>query len=266
MHNFVVVIFRDESEANEGARVLQALHRDGTVTVYATALLQREPNGELTIKRHSDPGPRGFGVGALAGGLLGLAGGPAASVAGVAVGGMAGTYGDLLHYGVADEVIDAVQRDLLPGTYALVGEVSEDSVEPIDRWMAALGGKVTRQARKDLVAGKVDEDTAAIRSELREVAAEHAGVKAEALQSKIELDMDSARDKLQRTAAKLHTQIDHVRQEIDAKLAVLGDQAARANPEVRDQIQRRIIELRRDLEQREETLKRAYELTEAALH
>jgi len=266
MHNFVVVTFRDESKANEGVRALQALHREGSATVFATAVLRREPNGELAIERESKQSSLGFGAGAVAGGLLGLAGGPAGPLAGVAVGGMAGTFGDLLRYGVADEVVDVVQRDLLPGASALVAEVSEDSPEPIDRRMAALGGKVTRQARKDFVAGKVDEDTAGIRAELAEVSAEHAGVKAEALQSKIELDMDSARDKLQRTAAKLHTQIDHVRQEIDAKLAVLGDQAARANPEVKDQIQRRIIELRRDLEQREETLRRAYELTEAALH
>ncbi len=266
MHNFVVVVFRDEGKANEGVRALQDLHREGSVTVYATAALQREANGELSVKRHSHSGPLGFGAGALAGGLIGVAGGPAGPAAGAAAGAVVGSLLDGLRAGLGDELLDRVQRDLTPGASALVAEVSEESPQPIDARMGALGGQVTRRARQPFAAGLVEEDTSAFRADLAELSAKHAAGKAELMQSKLDVDLENARDKLQRAAETLHERVDRVREELGAKLEVLRDQAARADPAVREQIQRRIGELTRDLAQREEALKRAYELTEAALH
>lgn len=266
MNNIVVVVFPDEARAHEGLRALQELHREGNVAVYATAVLQRELDGELSVKRPSNQGPLGLGVGAVAGGLIGIIGGPVGPTAGVAAGALAGSLGDALHMSLGDELIEAVQRDLTPGTSAVIGEISEESIETIDKRMKALGGKVTRERRKDFVAGFVDEDTAPIRAELAEISAEHAGRKAEVMETDLDFDVENAKERLQRTAEKARERVDRIKQEMQAKLDVLRDQAARARPDVRDRIQRRIAEVRKDLEQREEKLQRAYELTQRALH
>jgi uncharacterized membrane protein len=266
MNNIVVVVFPDEERAHEGVRALQELHREGNVAVYATAVLQREPNGELLVKRHSNPGPLGLGVGAVAGGLIGILGGPLGAAAGVAAGALAGSMGDVMHMSLGDEFIEAVQRDLTPGTSAVIGEVSEESIDTIDKRMKALGGNVTRERRKDFVAGFVEDDTAPIRADLADISAEQAGRKVELMESKLDFDVENAKEKLQRDAEKARERVDRIKQEMEAKLDVLRDQAARARPEVRDRIQRRVADVRKDLEQREEKLLQAYELTRRALH
>ncbi len=266
MNNIVVVVFPDEARAHDGVRALQELHREGNVAVYATAVLQREPNGELSVKRHSNQGPLGLGVGAVAGGLVGVLGGPVGLAAGVAAGALAGTLGDVMHISLGDELIEAVQRDLRPGTSAVIGEVSEESTETIDKRMKALGGNVTRERRKDFVAGLVEDDTAPIRADLADISAEHAGSKVQVMESKLDFDVQNAKEKHQRAAEKARESVDRIKQEMEAKLEILRDQAAGAKPEVRDRVERRIADVRKDLEQREEKLQRAYELTRRALH
>ena len=266
MNNIVVIVFPDEAKAQEGVRALEELHSGGHAALYATAVLERELNGELSVKRHSNQGPLGLGVGAVTGGLVGILAGPVGAAAGVAAGALAGGLGDVLHMGLGDELVDAVQRDLTPGRSAVIAEVSEESTETIDRRMKTLGGKVTRERRKDFVAGLAEEDTAPIRGELAEMSAEHAGRKAEVMETALDFEVENAKEKLQRDADKARERVDRIEQEMQAKLDVLRDQAARAEPEVRDRIQRRIAELRKDLEQRQVKLQRAYELAFQALH
>jgi len=265
MNNFVVVVFPDEAAAFEGIRGLQELHREGRVTVYATVVLQREPNGELSIRRHSNQGPLGLGVGALAGGLVAALGAPAGPAASVAAGALAGSLRDALHGSLSDDLIEVVQRDLMPGTSAVIGEVSEESIEPIDARMNALGGKITRERREALVAGYVAEDTAPIRADLADLSAEAAGERVELLETKLDFDIKNAKENVQRAVQKVRERVDRAREAIEAKLEVLQDQVVRAKPEARERIQQRISDLRRDLEQREETLKQADELASEAL-
>jgi uncharacterized membrane protein len=188
MNNLIVTVFPDDAKADEGLRQTQDLHGEGTVTAYARAVLKRDASGELFITRRDHRGPLGVGIGTLAGGLAAVLGGPVGLPAAVAGGALAGSYVDLLRKGFGDEFIDAVQRDLTPGTSALVAEVSGDSVNPLAARLQALGGKVTWQRIDDYLSGFVEEDTASIRSDLTELSAEHAGRKADVMASKLDLD------------------------------------------------------------------------------
>ena len=231
MNNLVVTVFPDEATADEGLRGLEELHRDGTVTAYATAIIQRDGSGEVSITRQERKGP----------------------------------LGDLLRKGLGGEFILAVQRELTPGTSALVAEVSDDSLGTIAARMEALGGKVTHERLTDFLSGLLEGDTAGIRADLAEVAAEHAGRKSEVTASVVDFELENAREKLQRTAVQAWERLDRIKQEIEAKLALLQDQAAKARPEVRDRIQQRIRDLREDLQQREAKLHEAYQLAHEAL-
>jgi uncharacterized membrane protein len=231
MNNLVVSVFPDEATADEGLRGLEELHRDGTVTAYATAVIERAGSGDLSVKRHDRGGP----------------------------------LADLLRKGLAGELIEAVQRELPPGTSALVAEVSDDSLDTMAARMEALGGKVTHDRLTDFLSGLIEEDTAETRADVADVSAEHAGRKAEAMDTVLDFDLQNAKEKLHRAAEKAGERLDRIKQEIEAKLAVLHDQAAKARPDVRDQIERRIRDLRTDLEQREARLREAYELAHEAL-
>jgi hypothetical protein len=231
MNNLVVTMFPDEAKAEEGLRALQELHREGSVTAYATAVVQRDGSGELSIQRPNGKGP----------------------------------LADLLREWLGGELILTVERELTPGTSALVAEVSDDSLGTLAARMEALGGTVTHERLKDFLSGLLEADTTGIRDDLADLAAEHAGRKAEVMADALDFELRNASEKLQRTADRARERLDRIKQEIEAKMEVLRDQAAKASPEVRDRIQQRASELRRDLEQREAKLREAHELAHQAL-
>ena len=265
-NKFVIVVFPDEAKAYEGVRTFQDLHQEGSVTVYGTVVVQRDAKGGLTVKQRSDEGPLGTGVGALTGGLIGLFGGPVGVAVGLVAGGVAGSWRDYLQAEVSDEFLEDVQRDLTPGKYAVIAEVSEDWIAPVDSRMEALGGKVVREGREDFIDDLIEKRVDAARAELAQREAEHAGARAKRMESKLESKIEDVRQKLQRTAEKTRERLDHTKEEMEAKLQALEEQSARANPEVRGRVQQRIAQLRKEFQAREQKLARAYQLTQEALN
>jgi len=265
MNKFVVVVFPDEAKAYEGAREFQEIDRAGSATVFGTVVVKREANGTLTVKQRSDSGPLGLGVGALTGGLIGLFGGPVGMAIGLAAGSVAGSWRDYIHADVSDEFLDTVQSDLTPGKFAVIAEVSEDWVVPIDVRMEALGGKVTREGREDFTDDLMERRVGALKAELAERKAERAGSKAQKMERKLETNVASTQARLQRTAEKARQRLDHTKQEMEAKVQKLEEQAAKATPEIKGRIQQRITELRTEYDGREQKLNRAYQLAQEAL-
>ena len=46
----MVVIFDDEKKAYEGIKALKDLHAEGSITLYASAVIAKEADGKLTVK------------------------------------------------------------------------------------------------------------------------------------------------------------------------------------------------------------------------
>ncbi len=264
MNKFVVLVLPDETKAYRAVEELRELHKEGNVTVYGTVVVQRDANGAMSVKEREEE-PFGLGVGTLAGGLIGLFGGPAGVAAGIAVGGLAGGWRDLLHAEVSDEFLEQVQRDLTPGNFAVIAEISEEWTAPVDSRMQALGATVVRASRDAYVDDLIAKRAETSRSEFAEWKTKRSGAKAERMEAKLDEEIEGAKQKLQRTAEKARERIDHTKEEMEAKLTALQDQAAKANPEVKARVQQRIADLRRDFEERERKLSQAYELTQQAL-
>jgi len=110
MSTFAVMAFGDEQKAYEGLHALQVLHAEGAVTVWGSAVLQRDPGGRVSILKGDDEGPVGTGVGALAGGLVGLFGGPVGAAVGVTLGATVGGVRDLVQLGASEEFLAAKAR------------------------------------------------------------------------------------------------------------------------------------------------------------
>lgn len=265
MNKFIVVILPDEKKAYEALHALGKLHSEGSVTLYGSEVVARKADGTLEVKQAADDGPLGLAVGSLVGGLIGLIGGPAGAVIGFASGGMIGGLRDYLHLGVSDDFIDQITRELQPGKFAVIAEVSEDWVTPVDTKMEALGGKVVREYRDEFVDDMLEKRADSVRAELDQRMTEHETAKAEKLETKLTKRIDEARQDLQKTASKARQRLDQKKQEMNAKIEALEDQAAKAKPEVRSRIDQRIAELRDELRAREQKLNHAFELAQEAL-
>src|SRR5437899_12639235 len=86
MDRMLVVVFDNETKAYEGKKALLQLDNEGSISVYAYAVLAKHADGTASIKQGDDPGPVGTLIGTSLGSLIGLLGGPA----GLAIGATAG--------------------------------------------------------------------------------------------------------------------------------------------------------------------------------
>jgi uncharacterized membrane protein len=278
MSTFAVMVFPEEKKAYEGLHALQELHTEGSVTVWGTGVLGRAADGRVSVLKRTGDGPLGTGLGALAGGFVGLFGGPLGAAVGVAVGATAGGVGDLVRLGVSEDFLQAVQEKLAPGTFALIAELSEEWQVPLDTRMEQLGTAVVREDRiafeADLLEKRVEARKARF-GELRaehaerkkEKARKHAGEKAEAMMRRLlGEELEYERRKLEYAAERTEQQIDTAKEELDAKIAALREQASGAKKEVRDRIEQRLVAARKEFAEREQKRLRARELTREALH
>ena len=135
------------------------------------------------MERHRKAGGGRFPIrtigGTALGSLVGLLGGPIGFGIGAAAGAMAGSIGDVYAAGVDADFLDDVSAALIPGKCAVVADVSEEWVTPVDARMEALGGVVFRTTRKHVQDDQRARDVAALRAEIDELKTEHAQARAE---------------------------------------------------------------------------------------
>ena len=265
MSKFVVVVLSDEKKAYEALHAIKALDAEGTVTFYGASIVARTRDGKLEVKQAVDEGPLGLATGTLVGGLVGLLGGPAGAALGFAAGGMVGGVRDIFHAGVSDEFIETVTRELAPGTFAVIAEVSEDWMTPIDVKMEALGGRVVREYRDEFVDDMLAKRADAAKSDLARRKAELSGAIAGKMGNRLSRALDETKQDLQQTASKARERLAQKRTEMNAKIGALQAQAGKAKADVKTRIEHTIAEIRTDMDAREKKLNQAFELVDQAL-
>lgn len=262
MSKFVVAIFPTEAKTYEGTRAMKDLQAEGSLTLYGLAVVTKAADGKAVVKETADRGPLGTGVGALVGGLVGLVGGPAGAAVGLATGTVLGGWSDLFNLGVGTDFLDKVSRELSPGKSAVVAEVEEDWVTPLDTRMEAIGGTVLRQVRADFEDEQIRQDVNADRAELAELQAEYRQAREEH-KAKLQARIDEARARLHAAVARAKARRERLRQETDVKIKILEEQRAKAKVDARDRHEQRIAELRADYDRRMDKLVRATEQLDA---
>jgi len=264
MNKFMVVVFEKESKAFEGVTALNRLHDDGSITLYAANVVERQADGKLSIKRREDQGPIGTSVGMLVGGLIGMFGGPVGVAIGVGAGALTGMTRDLIHDDISEDFLASVTTQLTPGKFAVVAEVAEEWVAPVDVRMAELGGVVVRELEIDFVSDRLAKEAKAEQDEWERRQQEWAAARADKKAARLQAEVATTERKLQRDADKAKQRLDETKREMEAKLRALEEQAAKASPEARARIAQRIAETRNDLDARERVLRRAFQLAEQA--
>ncbi|HEY6073409.1 MAG TPA: DUF1269 domain-containing protein, partial [Anaerolineales bacterium] len=264
MDKMLVVVFDSELKAYDGSRALQELQNEGSINLYAKAVIVRDAGGKVEIKQAGDMGPIGTAVGLLTGSLIGMIGGPV----GLAVGAYAGTMGgmvyDLGNAGVSEDFLNEVGQSLKPGKAALVADVWEEWVLPADTRMEALGGVVFRRLRRDLLDLQVESDITTLKAEIDELESEHDLASGDA-RGKLQAKIDTARAKLQTTVNGIQARLGASQQETKAKIDSLQEQAAKARGERKAKLEKQIAELKAKQKRRSDQLEQAGRLTKEAL-
>jgi uncharacterized membrane protein len=264
MSKFVIVVFPSEAQAYDGARALRDLHVEGSLSVYGMAVLSKDAQGRLSIKEAADAGPLGMAVGALAGALVGLIGGPPGVLASVAGGTTIGSLVDLFGYGVGMDFVSKVATELAPGDTAIVAEIAEDWTTPLDTRMEAFGGTVLRTWRADFEDEQTAREIAASEADLEQLRAEYAEATADA-KARLKTKVEQARSDLERAQQRLEARLGTLEREANAKIAALEQQIAKVRTDATKTIKQRIAALRADYDGRSAKLKQAWRLTKEAL-
>ena len=227
MDRMLVVVFDNESKAYEGKKALQQLADEGSIGLYAYAVLNKKPDGTASIKQGDTAGPLGTLLGTSFGSLIGLLGGPAGMLVGAAAGMGAGAGMDFANLGIGEDFLDDVSKELKPNKFALVAEVEEDWVAPVDTRMEAIGGMVFRRALADVTNQLHEENVAAMKADLAQMKAEHAEAKADQ-KAKLQEKINQLDARIQTQMQKIKERTEAAKAQAKAKADVLKARAAAA--------------------------------------
>jgi len=225
MDRMLVVVFDNETKAYEGKKALLQLDGEGSISVYAYAVLAKHADGTATVKQGDDPGPIGTLVGTSLGSLIGLLGGPVGLAIGATAGLAVGVAADLNNARIGDDFIDDVTKTLLPNRVAVVAEIEEDWTTPVDTRMEALGGSVFRRALSEVRDTVDQEEVAAMKADLAQMKAEHAKAHADR-KAKLQEKINQLDSKIQARLEKAKERRQAVEQQAKAKVEILKAKAA----------------------------------------
>jgi uncharacterized membrane protein len=246
MEKMIVVVFENESKALEGLQALWELDREGDISIYAEQTVAKEPTGAVRLIDNPDMSSLPMiGGGTALGALVGLLGGAVGVLVGAAAGAVIGTVADVEESGITAEFVNDVTTALTRGKVALVADISEERVTPLDVRMEQLGGVVFRRARALVQDTQDDRDAAAHRAEMEQLKAERAQARADRL-AKIDAKIDHLRAKLENAIERKRIKVQLRQQEREVRIQALQKKADRSEGEIRRRQEARIAELRCD--------------------
>jgi len=264
MDRMIVAVFDTESSAFEGMRALRQLDEEGTISIYATAIIAKDDAGKFSVKQAADQGPLGTAVGLLTGSLVGLFAGPVGFAIALGAGALGGVVYDLAKMGIDEGFLNEVGKALPPGGVAVVAEAWEEWITPVDTTVEALGGIVFRRARGEVIDAQLERDAATLNSELASLKAEAANA-AQQTRAKLEAKAETVKGKLRETQARIKQQLDSAKQESEAKVKALEAKQAKAHAERKAKIQARAAEVQAEYKKRSALLLQAWQITLQAL-
>lgn len=238
MNKLLVAVLDNETAADAGLNALRALHAAGDITLYATGVLVRDAKGAVSVRKSMDPGPTGTVTGLAVGSLIGLLGGPVGMAIGAVTGSVAGAVRDFWLAGVGLDFVEAATQHLQPGKVALVAEIEEEWVIPVDAALEAAGAQVFGRARSEVAEAQFDHDIAAFKAEMElESEASHASG---AAKTKLQATLATTKASLDDAVHRGQQRVDTLKQEAEAKAASLKLQLSQAKGDVKARIEDRM--------------------------
>jgi uncharacterized membrane protein len=243
MDRMIVTVFDNESKAYEGVKALGMLDFVGSISLHAGAVIKKNTDGKVTIVETVGDIPVHTVGGTALGSLIGILGGPIGFAIGATTGTMVGSIADLNHAGVNVDFLNEASAKLTPGKWAVVADVSEEEVTPLDTKMEALGGTVFRASRWFIEDEQDQKYVAMLKGEIAEMKAEIAVSKAED-KAKLQAKLDALEKKLQTKLDNAKMKAEQRKKEAQAKVQALKEKASKAKGDVKAKIEKRIAEIK----------------------
>ncbi|GAA6193798.1 hypothetical protein [Phaeobacter sp. NW0010-22] len=284
MEKFIAVVFENDDTAFMGETTLRGLHSDGELAVYAAAVIGKDLDGKVEVKKLEDEGPLGTALGLVLGGMVGVLAGPLAVASGAALagsaaaataaasgmavgsmtGGLFGVYRDLWVAGIDSAMLDEVSVELLPGKSCLVASVDEVWTSPLDVKMGEAGGVVFRKARTDAIDDQYAADMTELDREIVELKDEWRQSSEETKQV-IHDKIDEAKAKVAEAKENISRRMDELDSQTEARLLAIDEQISAANESTRQKFERRKAEIQSDYKERKSKLDASIALAKEAL-
>jgi uncharacterized membrane protein len=264
MNKMLVVIFDKETAAEAGLQALRRLHAEGDISLYATGVMVRDALGVVHVRKALDPGLSGMGTGLAVGSLIGLLGGPLGVAMGAATGTVVGAVRDFWVAGVGLDFVEQADKYLQPGKVALVAEIEEEWVTPVDTALEALGGQVLRRTRSEVSEAQFDHDITAFRSEVHALEAEAAQAGGD-VRARLHTRLADARHNVDGAVHRARQRVDLLKQEADTKVDALKVQLSQARDDARARVEARIKTVKGAYHARGAKLAQAWNLAKEAL-
>jgi len=244
MDRMLIAVFDNEEKAYEGRRALQQLDAEGTIAVYAAAVLTKNANGTTEVKQGDEAAPWGTVAGTAVGSLIGILGGPVGAVVGAASGALLGAIPDLENARVSADFLDDVAKTLTPGKVAVVAEIDEDWTTPVDTRMEALGAYVFRRSLAEVVDTQDERDIASLKADIAQIKGELADARAER-KAKLQARMDALNAKLEEKLEKSKARREAIRREAETKVNQLKTKATQARQEIKAKQEQRVASVKK---------------------
>ena len=248
LEKMVVVVFDDKSQADEGMAALKQLDKEGSISVHAGSVIKKTNDGKAELVETKEEFPVRAVGGTAIGGLIGVLGGPIGMFVGATSGAVLGAFADLHSSGVNAEFVEEVSAKLTPGKYAIVADISEEYVTPLDTKMESLGGQVMRTRKRyeeiDQLKGDVrslDAEIALLKKEWKNARSEQKA----SLQAKI----DKLREKREKQIVKGKTRLEEMDKERDTKVQNLKEKASKAHGETKATIAARVAQINKSYQE-----------------
>ena len=227
MERMLVVVFDNEKKAYQGESELKQLEREGSLSIYADAVVVKHADGTVSVKQVDDEGPLGSLAGTAVGGLIGLLGGPVGAAIGAGSGLALGALFDVDNARIGEDFLEDVSKSLTPNKIAVVAEVEEEWTTPVDTRMEALGGTVLRRALWEVEKTVNDEEIAAMKADLKQLKSEISQANADR-KAKLQKKIDQLGAKIDARIVKAAQRQDAFEARQKAKKDVLKKSAAAA--------------------------------------
>lgn len=249
MEKMIVTIFETEPNAYDGMLALLQLDREETITVHAATVIKKNNDGTVEILKENDEFPIGTIGGTAIGSLIGLLGGPIGVVAGATAGTLIGASDDLYRSGVSAEFVDDVSSLLTPGKYAVIADVSEEWITPLDEKMASLGGEVVRTTSSDVEIEQMRSDLASLDEEIDELETEMKNAREER-KAELKANIDKLKAQRQHKVDQAKQRLEQTKKEHNAKVQNLKQKAANSRDEKKAAIEARINRINDDYDRK----------------
>jgi uncharacterized membrane protein len=250
MDKLVAVVFSTEKAAQEGVRAFLDMNAEGSIDVFVMYVIKKESDGSVSTKKVEDNYvPIRTVAGTAVGALVGALAGPVGAGAGVGAGAFAGLIWDLYTIGIDQDFFSDVATALTPGKCAVVAEVDEEWVTPLDTLMEALGGVVYRALKPTVSEDHWRRQAAHTKAELEQLEIEFAQARADR-KAKLQARIENLSKRVDAKLARAQARSQQVAREYQAKVEALQQKAEKQEGEAKAAVEARIAKLRKDHQSR----------------